>query len=126
LVTDAKTHYLAGLKFFGQNKFVEAIAEYEKALVLRPGWTDVLNALATAHSKNGNQDEAIRIINSAIELDANDAFAFTSLSIFLQRAGKIPEAESAAAKARMINWKEELKKNPNAPPPDPGGFKVVQ
>jgi hypothetical protein len=47
------------------------------------------------------------------------------LSIFLQRMGKIPEAEAAAAKARMINWKEELKKNPNAPMPD-GGFKVIQ
>ena len=53
----------------------------------------------------------------AIAIDPNDAFAFTSLSIFLQRMGKIPEAETAAAKARMISWKEELKKNPNAPPP---------
>ena len=127
LMTDAKTHYLNGLKHFGQNRFEEAIAEYQQALAAKPDWTDVLNALATAQSKLGRQDDAIATIQRAIELDPNDAFAFTSLSIFLQRQGKIPEAESAAAKARMISWKEELKKNPNAPPPGPpGGIKVVQ
>ncbi len=126
-MTDAKTHYLAGLKHFGQNRFEEAIAEYEKALELRADWTDLLNALATAQSKLGLHAEAVETIERAIEIDPEDAFSFTSLSIFLQRMGKIPEAEAAAAKARMINWKLELKKNPNAPPPEPpGGIKVVQ
>lgn len=126
-MTDAKMHYLTGLKFFGQNKFEEAIAEYARALEIRPDWADVLNALATAQSKLGRQDEAVATIQRAIAIDPNDAFAFTSLSIFLQRQGKIPEAEAAAAKARMISWKEDLKKNPNAPPPGPpDGMKVVQ
>src|SRR5450432_4194888 len=108
-MADAKTYYLSGLKHFGRNEFEPAIAEYAQALALKPDWEDVLHALATAHSKLGNQDEAIRIIHRVIELEPNDAFAFTSLSIFLQRQGKIPEAEAAAAKARMISWKEELK-----------------
>jgi Flp pilus assembly protein TadD len=126
-MTDAKTHYLAGLKHFGQNRFEEAIAEYDKAFELKPDWADVLNAKATAQSRLGRHDEAVATIQAAIELDPNDAFAFTSLSIFLQRQGKIPEAEAAAAKARMISWKEELKKNPNAPPPGPpGSMNVVQ
>jgi Flp pilus assembly protein TadD len=124
-MSDAKSHYLAGLKLFGQDRHEEAIAEYERALALKPGWTDVLNALATAQSKAGRHAEAVATIEKAIELAPDDAFAFTSLSIFLQRLGKIPEAESAGAKARMISWKEELKRNPNAPPPE-GGFKVVQ
>lgn len=124
-MTDAKTHYLAGLKLFGQNKFEEAIVEHERALVLKPDWTDVLNALATAQSKAGRNEEAVTTIQRAIELNPNDPFVFTSLSIFLQRLGKIPEAEAAGAQARMLNWKDELKKNPNAPPPD-GGFKVMQ
>lgn len=124
-MTDAKTHYLDGLKHFGQNRFEEAIACYERALAEKPGWTDVLNAKATAQSKLGNHEAAVATINEAIAVNPDDAFFYTSLSIFLQRMGKIPEAESAAAKARMINWKEELKKNPNAPPPE-GGFKVIQ
>ena len=31
-MSDAKTHYLAGLKHFGQNRYEEAIACYEQAL----------------------------------------------------------------------------------------------
>jgi tetratricopeptide (TPR) repeat protein len=124
---DAKTHYMAGLKHFGQNRFEEAIAEYTQALAIQPDWADVLNAVATAQSKLGRHEEAVATIERAIAINPNDAFSFTSLSIFLQRQGKIAEAETAAAKARMISWKEELKKNPNAPPPGPpGGMKVVQ
>lgn len=120
-------HYLAGLKLYGQGKHEEALAEYAKALELSPDWVDALHAVATAQSKLGRQDEAIATIQRVIEQTPDDAFAFTSLSIFLQRQGKIPEAEAAAAKARMIAWKEELKKNPNAPPPTPpGGIKVIQ
>jgi len=124
-MSDAKSHYMAGLKLFGQDKFEEAILEHEKALELKPDWADVLNALATAQSKAGRHAEAVATIERAIQIAPNDPFTFTSLSIFLQRLGKIPEAESAAAKARMLNWKEELKKNPNAPEPE-GGFKVIQ
>lgn len=120
-------HHMAGLKLFGQGKFEEAIAEYDKALALAPDWPEVLNAVAIAQSKLGRHDEAVKTINRVIALTPEDPFAFTSLSIFLQRQGKIPEAEAAGAKARMLNWKLELKKNPNAPPPDNGGkMKVIQ
>lgn len=120
-------HHMAGLKQFGQGKFEEAIAEYRKALALAPDWPEVLNAVAIAQSKLGRQDEAVATIQRVIQLTPEDPFAFTSLSIFLQRQGKIPEAEAAGAKARMLNWKQELKTNPNAPPPDNGGkMKVIQ
>ncbi len=126
-MAEAKTHYMNGLKLFGQQKFEESIAEYRLALEQKPDWDEVLHALATAQSKQGKQDEAIATLQRVIELTPNDPFVFTSLSIFLQRAGKIPEAEAAAAKARMLAWKEELKKNPNAPPPQsPGQMNVVQ
>jgi hypothetical protein len=36
------------------------------------------------------------------ELEPNDPFSFTALSVTLQRAGKIPEAEEALARARMM------------------------
>ena len=117
-MTDRKDHYLAGLKLFGNEKHAEAIAEYEKALELKPDWTDAMHALATSQSKLGDHDKAIATVNRIIELEPTDAFAFTSLSIFLMRQGKIPEAEAAGAKARMISWKQELKTNPDAAPPE--------
>jgi len=126
-MSDRKTHYLAGLKLFGQDRHAEAIEEYRKALELSPDWTEAMHALATACSKLGRHDEAIEVVERILELEPDDAFAYTSLSIFLQRKGLIPEAEKAAAKARMISWKEELKRNPQAPPPmPPGGMNVVQ
>ncbi len=126
-MTDRKTYYLAGLKLFGIDQHAAAIEEYQKALALSPDWTDVMHALATAYSKLGRHDEAIATVQRVIELDPDDAFAYTSLSIFLQRKGLIPEAEAASAKARMISWKQELKKNPNAAPPGPAGsMPVVQ
>lgn len=124
-MAEPKDHYLSGLKLFGQNRFEDAIAEYGRALEARPDWAEVLHALATAQSKLGQQEQAIATLERVIRLTPDDPFVYTSLSIFLQRQGKIPEAESAAAKARMLSWKQELKTNPNAPPPS-GPMNVVQ
>lgn len=122
-----RQHHMAGLKHFGKGEFEAALAEYDKALAIAPDWPEVLNAVAIAQSKLGRQDEAIATIQRVIELTPEDPFAFTSLSIFYQRQGKIPEAEAAGAKARMLNWKQELKTNPNAPKPDNDGkMKVIQ
>jgi tetratricopeptide (TPR) repeat protein len=119
-------HYKKGLAFFGQKKNAEAIAEFRTALELKPDWLEVLHALATAQSNSGLHDEALVTIARVIALDPDDPFAYTSQSIFLQRQGKIPEAEAAQSKARMASWKQDLKKNPNAPPPDTGPMKVMQ
>jgi tetratricopeptide (TPR) repeat protein len=118
--------YKAGLELFGKNRFPEAISEFEKAIAGRPNWTDALHALATAQSKSGDHDAALATIARVIASDPDDPFSYTSQSIFYQRKGLIPEAEKAQAQARMASWKQDLKKNPNAPPPDTGPMKVVQ
>ncbi len=120
-------HYKRGLKLFGEQKHVEAIAEYQKALALSPDWEDALHALAMAFSASGNHDEAITVGKRILELNPEDAFAHTSLSMFYQRKGMIDAAEAESAKARMASWKQELKKNPNAAPPGPAGsMDVIQ
>lgn len=125
-MSDALAHYKQGLSLFGQQKFEEAILAFQHALETRPSWAEAMHALATAQSKSGHHDSALATIEKVIALDPEDPFAYTSQSIFLQRKGLIPEAEKAQAKARMASWKQELKKNPNAPPPDEGPMKVVQ
>jgi len=37
------------------------------------------------------------------ELEPNDPFSFTQLSVICQRCGKIPEAEDAMARSRMLS-----------------------
>ena len=120
-------HYMKGLALFGEGKPLEAIEAYKKALEVSPDWTEAMHGLAMAYMNAGKLDEAIEIGNKIVSLDENDAFAHTSLSMFYQRKNMIEEAEKEAAKARMISWKEELKKNPNAPPPGPAGsMDVIQ
>lgn len=114
---DELEHYKKGLAFYGQRKYAEAIEEYRRALELRPGWTDCLQALGMAQMNQGLLDEALSTLTRVTELAPDDPLAFTSLSMCLQRKNRIEDAEKAQAKARMLSWKQELKKNPNAPPP---------
>lgn len=113
--------YLEGLQAFGKDDHEAAIRKYEEALLVSPDWTDALHGKAMALMQLGRYDEAIVVGQRIVELDPNDPFAHTSLSMFYQRKGLIEEAEKEGAKARMLSWKEELKKNPNARPPGPAG-----
>jgi Flp pilus assembly protein TadD len=71
----------------------------------------------------GNLEEALRTLQRVTELAPEDPLAYTSLSMCLQRMNRIPEAETAQSRARMLSWKIELRTNPNAPPPS-GGMPV--
>ena len=125
-MTDRMEHYKRGLALFSEQKPEEAVEEYRKALELSPDWTECMHALAMAISNLGRQEEAIAIGKRIVELDPDDPFAHTSLSMFYMRNNQIPEAEAEGAKARMVSWKQELKTNPDAPPPDDGPIRVVQ
>ena len=119
--------YMEGLALFGKDQHEEALAKYDEALVIDPEWTEAMHGRAMVLMRLERYDEAIVTGKRIVELDPNDAFAHTSLSMFYQRKGMIDEAEDEGAKARMISWKEDLKKNPNASPPGPaGGMNVIQ
>jgi hypothetical protein len=60
-------------------------------------------------------------IGAALALTAiapADPLAHTALSISLQRAGHVPEAEAAAARARVLEWKIQLRSPEEEPPPE--------
>jgi tetratricopeptide (TPR) repeat protein len=137
----AQQHYLEGLKHYGEDDYSAAAEAQRKALEEAPDWTEAMHGLSMALMHGGQVDEAIAIGKRICELDPEDAFAHTSLSMFYQRKSVIAreggdieasmvfieDAEREGAKARMISWKEELKKNPDAPPPGPAGsMDVIQ
>jgi Flp pilus assembly protein TadD len=124
-MSDAVQHYLAGLKLYGESRHAEAIAEYELALEARNDWVDCLQALGMAQMNSGQLDRALEVLTRVTELAPEDPLAFTSLSMCLQRKDRIEDAEKAQATARLLSWKQELKTNPNAPPPS-GGMNVNQ
>lgn len=126
-MTDVKELYLKGLSLYGQGKHAEAIASFEQAVAADSSRADCVQALAMAQMHAGKLPEALANILKLIEMTPQDPQAFTSLSMIYQRMDRIDDAEKAQAKARMLSWKEELKTNPNAPPPaDSGGMNVVQ
>jgi DNA-binding SARP family transcriptional activator len=73
-----------------------------------PNYADCLHALAMALAHQDKLDEAIEIGKKLIEVSPDDELAYTSLSIFYQRKGMIPEAEEIGAKSRTLSWKRQL------------------
>jgi Flp pilus assembly protein TadD len=65
----------------------------------------------------GKHEVALETLLRVTELAPEDPLAFTSLSMAYVRMEKIEEAEKAQAQARLLSWKQELKSNPDAPPP---------
>ncbi len=120
---EAKELYKQGMTLYGQGKHAEAIECYRKALDLDPDWAEALQAMAMAQMHAGALDEAVANAERLVELAPEDPLAFTSLSMIYQRKERIDDAEKAQAKARMLSWKQELKTNPDASPPD--GMSVV-
>ena len=106
--------YNTGMELFTEQKFDEAITAFQRALEEDSGFTDALHALAMTYSHQGKVDDAIEVGKKLIEVAPDDELAYTSLSIFYQQKGMIPEAEHIAAQARTLSWKRQLseKKEP--------------
>ena len=57
-------------------------------------------------------DEAVAVTQALIASDPDDTLAHTSLSILYQQQGKVPEAEAAALRAKLLGWKQQLRQEP--------------
>lgn len=101
--------YDAAVDLYGDGRLEEAIATYKEALALDGDYVDALHGLAMAYASQQAYDEAITIGKRVCELTPDDVLAHTSLSMFYQQKGLIPEAEAESAKARMLDWKRQLK-----------------
>jgi Flp pilus assembly protein TadD len=87
----------------------EAIAKYREALALDRDYVDAWHGLAMALAETQRFDEAIEAAKRLVELEPDDPLSFTNLSRFYQQKGDIAEAESWAAKARVADWKQQLR-----------------
>jgi tetratricopeptide (TPR) repeat protein len=103
--------YEAGIDLFGEGKIDEAIAAYKEALAADPDYVDALHGLAMAYASKEAHDDAIAVGRRICELTPDDVLAHTSLSMFYQQKGMIPEAEAEGAKARLLDWKRQLKES---------------
>jgi tetratricopeptide (TPR) repeat protein len=106
----AESHYYAALDHVAEGHDEQAVAEYRRSLSADPTFTDALHGLSRALQNLNRLDEAIEVSNQIAALDPDDVLAHTSLSILYQKKGMVPEAEAEGNKARVLGWKQQLKK----------------
>jgi tetratricopeptide (TPR) repeat protein len=106
----AEDHYYAALDLVLEGHHEHAVAEYKRAVAADPKFTDALHGLSLALLDLHRFDEAIEVSKQISEIDPDDILAHTSLSILYQKKGMVPEAEAEGNKARVLGWKQQLKK----------------
>src|SRR6476646_6719875 len=106
----AEEHYYSALDLFADGKHDDALAEYRKASEADPTFTEALHGMARTLQDLERLDEVIDVSKKITEIDPDDVLAHTSLSVLYQKKGMIPEAEAEGNKARVLGWKQQLKK----------------
>jgi Flp pilus assembly protein TadD len=104
-VSEARTHYKAGIDHFAHGRTDEAIASYRKALDANAELAMAWNGLAMALAKRGELDAAVDAARRYVELDPDEPLAHTSLSMLYQQKGMIPEAEQEKAISMQLQMK---------------------
>ena len=106
----AESHYYAALDLYAEGDPQAAIAKYQASIAADPTFTEAMHGLARALQDLERLDEAIAVSLRIVEIDPDDVLAHTSLSVLYQKKGMIPEAEAEGNKARVLGWKQQLKK----------------
>ena len=106
----AEDHYYAALDLVMDRDHEGALARYQQAIDADPTFTEAMHGMARALQDLNRLDEAISVAQRIAEIDPDDILAHTSLSIFYQKKGMIAEAEAEGNKARILGWKQQLKK----------------
>ena len=98
-----------GVDAVADGKLRDAVQRYEAAIALDPEFADAWQGLALALNDLGEHARAIEAGKRLCELMPDDVLAHTTLSRLYQAAGMIPEAEAEGGKARILDWKSQLK-----------------
>ena len=74
-----------------------AIAKLEEAVAADPTYAIGHGMLAKLFVDLAESEKALEHAKKVVELEPDDTFSYTALSVIYQRCGKIPEAEHAKA-----------------------------
>ncbi len=107
----AEDLYYAALDLMAEGQLEKAVVAYQESLAADPAFTEAMHGLARALQDLQRYDEAIAVAQRLAELEPDDILAHTSLSVLYQKKGMIPEAEAEGNKARILGWKQQLKKS---------------
>jgi len=92
VVCDALSLNVSGDALFGQGRLHEAVAEYEKGLLLSPEEPNLLNSLGVTHGHLGQSDKALACFERARRAAPQDFMARFNLGFALMGLGRLEEA----------------------------------
>jgi len=93
---------LLGAAFKAQDKPEEAIAAYNKALLIKPDYAEAHNNMGVVFQAQGKPDEAITAFNKALLIKPDYAEAHNNMGNALRDQGKPEEAIAAYNEALLI------------------------
>ncbi len=105
-----------GLDLLAEGKAAEAALAFRAAIAADPNYFEAHHGLIRALRDAGRLEQSIGAALALTALTPSDPLAHTALSTSLRQAGHIPQAEAAAARARIVEWKMQLQSPPD---PDP-------
>lgn len=103
-----------GLDFLASGRADEAARAFRSAIAADERFYEAHHGLVRALRDAGRLEPSIAAALALTALTPDDPLAHTALSISLQAAGHVPEAEAAAARARILEWKQQLSSPPEA------------
>ncbi|MEM1069750.1 MAG: scaffolding protein [Planctomycetota bacterium] len=108
-MSDLHAKYNEVEKLIDDEKFEDAIAGLNEIVEADESFVLAHLALARVYTKTGQHDLAVQHAEKACELEPNESFNYTALSVTYQRAWAgtqnqqfITKAEDAMAKAQML------------------------
>ena len=98
----AEAHATRALIRLRSNDIIGAIADADRAALLKPHLTQIWVLLGSMHHKNKNLAEAIKAMEKAHELEPTDANYMSNLGEFFRQDSRISEAISILEKATKL------------------------
>lgn len=105
-----------GLDLLAENRPAEAAEAFHAAIAADQSHVEAHHGLIRALRDAGQLNESVTAARELIVLTPDDPLAHTALSIALQHAGDVPQAEAAAGRARILEWKLQLQEPADAYP----------
>jgi tetratricopeptide (TPR) repeat protein len=105
---DAETLSQRGLDLLEAGSALEAAHMFRSAIVANPEHQEAHHGLVRALRDAALLEQSVAAALALIALTPDDPLAHTAFSISLQHAGNVPEAEAAAARARILEWRLQL------------------
>jgi tetratricopeptide (TPR) repeat protein len=99
-----------GLDLLASGDSSASAEAFRAAIAADSAHIEAHHGLIRALRESEQYEAAVAAALALTVLTPQDPLAHTSLSIALQKAGHVPEAESAAARARILEWKQQLAK----------------